>query len=99
MRIVVNGRVLDIRDEMTLLEVLKNNNVEIKNNCEGNGACGRCLVEFEKIIYELQFIDEGEFDVIEKQIKATKYTRLACQVKIDDLRVIATDGDILIKII
>jgi ferredoxin len=99
MKIIVEERVMNISNEETLLELLKNNAVAIKNNCEGNCACGRCLVELEKTLYDLLEVNDSELDVIEKQLKATKYTRLACQVKIKDLRIVASDKNIVIRVI
>ena len=74
----------EVKGEKTLLEFLINNNVKIKANCEGNCACGQCLVEFDKDIYDKMNISDEEYDIIEKQLNKTKYTRLACQVKIED---------------
>jgi ferredoxin len=99
MKIIVEEQVMNIGYETTLLEVLKNNNVAIKNNCEGNCACGQCLVAFEKSLCESLKIDDEELDVIEKQSRATKYARLACQVKIKDLRAVAENKNVIVKVI
>lgn len=87
MKIIIknSNKTLEIKDEKNLLEFLKNNKISIKDNCEGNCSCGQCLVEFEKDLYEKMELSEEELDVIDLQIKKTKYSRLACQVKIDDL--------------
>ena len=86
MKITVKNinKTFETKGEKTLLEFLINNGVKIRANCEGNCSCGQCLVEFSKEIYDKMNISDEEYDVIEKQINKTKYSRLACQVKIED---------------
>jgi ferredoxin len=98
MKIIVDERVLVVGNESTLAELLKNNGVKIKNNCEGNCACGRCLVELEKHVYNILPVENDELDLLEKQLEATKYSRLACQVKINDLERLNIDK-IVVKVI
>jgi ferredoxin len=90
-KIVVNGRVLNFNGEETLVGLLKNNDVKIKNNCEGNCACGQCLIELEKSTYNLLKVSNEELDLLEKQLGATKYSRLACQIRIKDLEKIGVE--------
>ncbi|MDR2760493.1 MAG: (2Fe-2S)-binding protein [Rickettsiales bacterium] len=86
MKIIVNGKALTIgKDDRTVLDALRNNGIRIRDNCEGNCACGQCLVEFEKNAYALMNIENEELDLLEKQINATGCSRLACQVKLSDL--------------
>jgi ferredoxin len=86
MKIIVNNRILIMGEgNNTLLDVLRSNDIPIRDNCEGNCACGQCLVEFKKNVYDLMDVKNEELDLLEKQINATGYSRLACQVKLSDL--------------
>lgn len=70
----------------TLLEFLKENKVEIKSNCEGNGACGKCHISFDKKTYsKFTDITEAELDVLDLSINNTPTSRLACQVKLQSI--------------
>ena len=68
----------------TLLELLKDNNIKIKSNCEGNGVCGKCHVSFDKNTYSKFDIDDIEYNVLDKLIENTPTSRLACMVKVDE---------------
>jgi ferredoxin len=85
MKITVADKIIEVGGNGSLVELLKNNSIKIKNNCEGNCACGRCLVEFEKNVYNLLKVENEELDLLDRQTERTKYTRLSCQVKIEDL--------------
>jgi ferredoxin len=98
MKIVVNGQVLKVGSEDTLIELLRNNGIKIKNNCEGNCACGQCLIELEKDAYRLLKVADEELDLLEKQLGVTKYSRLACQVRIDDLKKLGAD-EIAVRVV
>lgn len=74
----------DEKKYRTLLELLKGNNVNIKSNCEGNGACGKCHVSFDKKTYTKFNIEDAEYNVLDKLIDNTPTSRLACMVKIDE---------------
>lgn len=87
MKIIIknSGKAIEVKNEKTLLEVLHNNNIKIKSNCEGNCACGQCLVAFEKNVYNTMDISNEELDLVDKQLKKKPYTRLACQVQTSEL--------------
>jgi ferredoxin len=98
MKIIVNDNILTIgKGDRTLLDVLRNNGIKIRDNCEGNCACGQCLVEFKKNVYDLMNVKNEELDLLEKQISATSCGRLACQVKLLELEKIAIE-EIEVKI-
>ena len=70
----------------TLLEFLKENHITIKSNCEGNGACGKCHVSFDKETYsKFTNITETELDILDLSINNTPTSRLACQVKLQNI--------------
>lgn len=68
---------------LNLLELLKKNNINIKSNCEGNGACGKCHVSFDKKTYSKFNIYDEEYNVLDKLIDNSPTSRLACMVKAD----------------
>lgn len=66
-----------------LLELLKDNNINIQSNCEGNGACGKCHVSFDNETYSKFNIDDSEYNVLDRLIENTPTSRLACMVAVD----------------
>ncbi len=80
----VDGKkiITDSDENKSLLEVILENDIDIKANCEGNGVCGKCQVVFDEEHYDkLEILDE-ELDTLEKQINLTATSRLSCQVRI-----------------
>lgn len=67
----------------TLLELLKDNDVNIQSNCEGNGACGKCHVSFDKDTYSKFDIEDSEYNVLDRLIDNAPTSRLACMVKVN----------------
>lgn len=90
MRIFIENtqQYLDFQEDnsKTLLEFLKENHIAIKSNCEGNGACGKCHISFNKETYvKFKDITETELDVLDLSINNTQTSRLACQVKLQSI--------------
>ena len=80
----VDGKkiITDSDENKSLLEVILENDIDIKANCEGNGVCGKCQVVFDEEHYDkLEILDE-ELDTLEKQINLTATSRLSCPVRI-----------------
>lgn len=67
----------------TLLKFIQENEINIKSNCEGNCACGKCHVKFDEEHYNNMDIPEREQDVLDRKTNLTQTSRLACQVKLD----------------
>ncbi|MDR1498913.1 MAG: 2Fe-2S iron-sulfur cluster binding domain-containing protein [Rickettsiales bacterium] len=82
-KIIVNGEslVVPMDENKTLVEVLHENGIEIKTNCESNGVCGKCHVVIDDKHYDELKITDFELDTLEKQTNLTKTSRLACQLK------------------
>ena len=78
----VNDRKIEAEEGKTLLSVLIDNDIKIRANCEGNGACGTCQVVLDKEHYDKLEITDEEYDVLEKQTNLTTTSRLACQLVI-----------------
>lgn len=72
----------NLNNSKSLLEVLIENNITIKANCEGNGVCGKCHINIDYEHFNKLNINDDELDTLEKQINATGLSRLACQIKI-----------------
>jgi 2Fe-2S ferredoxin len=84
--ITVNSKKIKVNlsEEKTLLDVILENNIIIKANCEGNGVCGKCHVVIDEEHYDKLEISNFELDTLEKQLNVTPLSRLACQIKIDE---------------
>ena len=67
----------------TLLELLKDNDINIQSNCEGSGVCGKCHVSFDKETYSKFDIEDFEYNVLDRLIDNTPTSRLACAVEVD----------------
>lgn len=78
----VNDKKIEAEEGEYLLSILIKNNISIKANCEGNGACGTCQVILDKEHYDKLEITDEEYDVLEKQTNLTPTSRLACQLLI-----------------
>ncbi len=80
----VDGKkiITDSDENKSLLEVILENNIDIKANCEGNGVCGKCQVVFDEEHYDKFEILDEELDTLEKQINLTATSRLSCQVRV-----------------
>lgn len=78
----INDKEIEAKEGDTLLEVLRSNDVQIRANCEGNGACGTCQVKIDQEHYDKLEISDEEFDILEKQPNLTPTSRLACQLVI-----------------
>lgn len=75
----INDKRIEAEEGDTLLSVLIDNNIKIRANCEGNGACGTCQVVLDKEHYDKLEISDEELDILEKQTNLTPTSRLACQ--------------------
>jgi ferredoxin len=69
-------------EQRTLLNCLLTNGIEIRANCEGNGACGKCHVYLDQEHYDRLRTSDSELDTLEKQMNLKKTSRLACQLEI-----------------
>ncbi len=83
-KIKVNGNIVEFLadNNKTLLNFLLENKINIKSNCEGNCACGKCHVKFDQEHYDKMNISDMELDVLDRSINLTPTSRLACQVKL-----------------
>ena len=83
---IVNNNIVPVIANIgdNLLEVAKNNNINLIGACEGSCACASCHVIFEPKLYKkLPKIQQSEEDMLENAFGVTSTSRLACQIKID----------------
>ena len=64
----------------SILEVAKNNSVDINSNCEGFGVCGSCHVKIENLLEKLPPISDSENDTLDLVSGLSSNSRLACQI-------------------
>ena len=69
----------------TVLEAAHNNNIDLEGACEGSLACSTCHVVVDKEFYNLlSEPSEDEEDMIDLAAGATRYSRLSCQITLDE---------------
>ena len=66
----------------SILKACLRNNIDIPNNCEGNGGCGTCHVYIIEGMENLSEIDELEEEGLDKVLNLKLNSRLSCLVKI-----------------
>jgi len=77
-----SGKRIEVKEGLTLLDILINNGIQIEAVCGGNGACGKCKVKImeKNNVSSITEIEKNNFS--ENELK--EGFRLACQVKILD---------------
>ena len=74
---------IDENEHVSLLEVAKNNNIDIVGACEGACACGTCHVKIDKEhLSKIEKPSENEENVLDIVFNVEDNSRLACQVKV-----------------
>jgi Na+-transporting NADH:ubiquinone oxidoreductase subunit F len=81
-----NERILDARQDETLLQALTRNDVFVPSVCDGSGSCGYCRIMLSSDSGPLTPVEEANLTPEERK----RGTRLACQVPIRN--------DIIVKI-
>lgn len=68
----------------TILEVAKQNDIDLEGACEASCACSTCHVIFEQQLYDsLPEPEEEEDDMLDLAFALTMTSRLGCQIKVD----------------
>ena len=74
---------IDENEHISLLEVAKNNNIDIVGACDGACACGTCHVKIDKEhLSKIEKPSENEENVLDIVFNVEDNSRLACQVKV-----------------
>jgi 2Fe-2S ferredoxin len=69
----------------TVLEAAHNNDIDLEGACEGSLACSTChVVVDDKYYSKLKPASEDEEDMIDLAAGATRYSRLSCQIILDE---------------
>lgn len=68
----------------SLLEVAHANKIELEGACEGSLACSTCHVILDKKVFnKLEEPSDREYDLLDQAYKPTPFSRLGCQVRVD----------------
>jgi len=82
-----DGKRVEVETEIgqNLMEVARDNGVDIEGACEGSMACSTChLIVDEKWFGKLKPASEEEEDILDLAFGLTKTSRLGCQIVMDD---------------
>ena len=88
-----NSQVLECDNKSTLMEVLRDNGMDIEAACGGCCACATCHVYVAKEwIEKLPPKEDSEEDMLDFAVHVKDNSRLSCQIKVtDDLDGIVLD--------
>ena len=81
-----NSKTIDVENGLTVMEGAIQNDVEgIDADCGGSMACATCHVYVEeKWFNKLEKAEDAEVDMIDMAFEPKKYSRLSCQIIIND---------------
>lgn len=80
-----NRKTVEARTGLSVLEVAKQNNVDLEGACEGSLACSTCHVIVEPEWYDaLPEAKEDEEDMLDLAFGLTRTSRLGCQIIVSD---------------
>lgn len=86
-------KTIEAKKGENILKIAEENHVPIPMACEGNGACGTCMVYIKKGADLLNEATDAELDVMDFAPNIMDNSRLACRCNIT-----ANDGDVDIEI-
>ena len=70
---------------LSVLEIAHRNNIDLEGACEGSLACSTCHVIVDPEWYDvLEGASEDEEDMLDLAAGATRYSRLSCQIWLDE---------------
>jgi ferredoxin len=72
-------KIIDGKKGQNIAHILEENNIPIKMACEGNGACGTCMVYVKKGAELLNEASEEEYNTLDFAPKVRDESRLACR--------------------
>ncbi len=74
---------IKFNEDSTVLEIARNENVDIEGSCEGSMACSTCHVIISRKWYnKLNPPSLEEMEMLELLPNYSKYSRLGCQIKL-----------------
>lgn len=76
---------VDAKNGQTLLDVAKENNIDLMGACDGSCACGSCHVYIdEETLKKIEPPKDDEENVLDIVFDLQHNSRLACQVVVDE---------------
>ncbi len=73
--------IVNATEGLSILEVARQNNIELEGACEGSVACATCHVIIDQGFYQkLKPAIEAEEDMLDLAFGLTSYSRLGCQI-------------------
>jgi len=81
-KVVINGRELDVRPGITILDAALDNGIKLDHNCGGNCACSTCHVIVEAGMENLSEMKDEEEDMLDTATGLTLTSRLGCQAQV-----------------
>ena len=80
-----NSQVLEYDNKSTLMEVLRDNGMDIEAACGGCCACATCHVYIDQKWLEiLKPIEDDEESMLDQAFDVTEKSRLSCQIPLSD---------------
>ena len=80
-----NNHILKGDNNSTLMEIIRDEGVDIEAACGGCCACATCHVYIdEKWVNKLNPIDEDEESMLDQAFDVKKNSRLSCQINLSD---------------
>lgn len=76
---------VDAQNGISLLEVAKENEIDLEGACEGSLACSTCHVILDADSFgKLEEASEDEEDILDLAFGLTRTSRLGCQIIVSD---------------
>ena len=80
-----NNHILNGDNNSTLMEIIRDEGVDIEAACGGCCACATCHVYIdEKWVSKLNPIDDDEESMLDQAFDVKKNSRLSCQINLND---------------
>lgn len=89
-KLVIDGKGLEVRPGITILDAALDNGIALNHNCGGNCACSTCHVIIEEGMENLSEMRDDEEDMLDTASGLTLESRLACQAQVT--------GDVKVRI-
>ena len=80
-----NNRILEGDNNSTLMEIIRDEGMDIEAACGGCCACATCHVYIdEKWLNKLKSIDDDEESMLDQAFDVKKNSRLSCQIHLNE---------------
>jgi ferredoxin, 2Fe-2S len=89
-KIIINGKELDVKPGISILDAALDNGIALDHNCGGNCACSTCHVYIKDGMGNLSEMSEEEEDMLDTAHGLKLESRLSCQSQVK--------GDVIVEI-